>query len=531
MHRECILPTMLATRPFVKKPFLRVGRARRRAKRLPRQQEPKAIERAYSKELRAFVDVCREAVKAILLPQLPGLLKQAAVERGDAWRHDASGRQVRELMGRVKDVMAKSVTDLQLERLARDMAGRTSRFQKEQLDRQVRAAVGADVFAAEPNLSPLAEAFVESNVALIKSIPEQAFTQVETLVQQAVRGGARHEQLAQDIAGRFDVAESRASLIARDQTLKFYGELNKARQTALGVEAYIWRATPDSRTRPEHEERDGKRYLWSEPPADGHPGAAVNCRCSAEPDLESALEALGTPEPTATPVPPRAPRRARQPKAAPPPSPAPPPEPIRTVAPAAPVRIQGDPVLAAQVAAKHPVLNEVFGDRLRVTGGEEIAKALDQLGTLPDKMLRRFAPPIVEAAVGEGTAKDVSPEHFGDSKFPPAGAYSRTDRVLIAGTKGSSSHSVLVHEFGHAVDWQLDDERRAEFRAIWAPWADKKRKVTARLSYYTNPDFGFEETFAESLTTFHVKGEEHCRKQWGDGITDYMKAFFERMRE
>jgi SPP1 gp7 family putative phage head morphogenesis protein len=295
---------------------------------LPRQLEPKGIEVAYSKELRAFVDVAREALKRILLPQLPSLLEQAAFERGDsAWHEDASARRVRELMGQVKDTLSKAVNDNQLERLARDMGNRTSRFQREQLDKQVRAAVGVDVFAAEPALGPLSEAFVESNVALIKSIPEQAFSQVETLVQQAVRGGARHEQLAKDIEGRFEVAESRAALIARDQTLKFYGELNKARQQALGVDAYIWRSTPDNRTRPEHEERDGKRYLWSEPPADGHPGSAVNCRCNAEPDLQSALEALEASESTATAIKLPPVRRARRPKVpvetAPVPAPAP----------------------------------------------------------------------------------------------------------------------------------------------------------------------------------------------------------------
>ncbi|TXH57102.1 MAG: hypothetical protein E6Q97_05015 [Desulfurellales bacterium] len=37
--------------------------------------------------------------------------------------------------------------------------------------------------------------------------------------------------------------------------------------------------------REEHEDREGESYTWTDPPEDGHPGEAVNCRCYAEPDF------------------------------------------------------------------------------------------------------------------------------------------------------------------------------------------------------------------------------------------------------
>ena len=55
-------------------------------------------------------------------------------------------------------------------------------------------------------------------------------------------------------------------------------------QRSTGVERYIWRAKGDHRTRKLHKELDGQEFSWDDPhPTEGHPGDAINCRCSAEP--------------------------------------------------------------------------------------------------------------------------------------------------------------------------------------------------------------------------------------------------------
>ncbi len=48
---------------------------------------------------------------------------------------------------------------------------------------------------------------------------------------------------------------------------------------------YIWRTVGDGRVRSSHAERNGKVFSWEDPPEDGHPGEAYNCRCWAE-DIE-----------------------------------------------------------------------------------------------------------------------------------------------------------------------------------------------------------------------------------------------------
>ena len=46
---------------------------------------------------------------------------------------------------------------------------------------------------------------------------------------------------------------------------------------------YIWRSVRDENSRSEHAKRHGEIFSWDNPPKDGHPGEAPNCRCWAEP--------------------------------------------------------------------------------------------------------------------------------------------------------------------------------------------------------------------------------------------------------
>jgi SPP1 gp7 family putative phage head morphogenesis protein len=139
-----------------------------------------------------------------------------------------------------------------------------------------------------PNL-PLDE-WTRENVELIRSIGTQYLGQVEELVVGAVDTGIRHEQLAAQLAERLQVTESRAQLIARDQVLRGNADLSEARMRRVGVTKYIWRATPDDRTRHDHKALDGNTYSFADPPIvdrrsgrRANPGKDIQCRCQAEP--------------------------------------------------------------------------------------------------------------------------------------------------------------------------------------------------------------------------------------------------------
>lgn len=255
-------------------------------KRAPRQQHPLAIQTAYWRAVQPLVDRTHALIQRDLMPILPRELAEHARERGDG---------LIDLTDKLHK-LAKSVADLiepkQLWWLADQFGKQTSEFQKGQLGLATRAVLGVDLNTLEPNITAHVQGWVADNVALIKSIPQQYASDVESKVLGAVRSGTRWEQLAPEIEDRYGVSTRRAQLIARDQVGKLYGNLNEERQTALGVTGYVWRTSQDSRVREEHEEREGETFQWDEEPEDGHPGQAVNCRCYAEPDFSGIVEGL-----------------------------------------------------------------------------------------------------------------------------------------------------------------------------------------------------------------------------------------------
>lgn len=102
--------------------------------------------------------------------------------------------------------------------------------------------------------------------------------------------GLRVEELKGKLLERADVSESRAELIARDQTLKLNGAITQIRQENAGIQEYVWSTSLDERVRSEHRALEGERFSWHSPPSVGHPGQDYQCRCVAIPvipELES----------------------------------------------------------------------------------------------------------------------------------------------------------------------------------------------------------------------------------------------------
>ena len=184
-------------------------------------------------------------------------------------------------------------------RLARLAAQKNLEATDKQLAEHIRQSVGVNIMPALSNdgiREPLLAA-VRDNIELIASIPEQYFDKVEDLLEGNWEAGARWEDLADAISHVGDVTESRAKLIARDQTSKMNGAFNKARQTSIGIMRYEWQTAGDERVRETHAENDGKRFFWDEPPEEtGNPGEDINCRCVAIPvfdlDQEESLAGI-----------------------------------------------------------------------------------------------------------------------------------------------------------------------------------------------------------------------------------------------
>lgn len=185
--------------------------------------------------------------------------------------------------------------------MAESFVTAVSQQNKASIEKSIASALSVDFATIVDSLEVAGslELAVTENVALITSISEQHFAEVGRAVLDNYRGTPLVGDLSltkrlQQLGG---ITQNRAKFIARDQTAKLTGDLNQLRQQDNGIDEYIWRTARDQRvvgtpggTYPKgtrghenHYVREGKTFKWSEPPEDGHPGHAYNCRCYAAP--------------------------------------------------------------------------------------------------------------------------------------------------------------------------------------------------------------------------------------------------------
>jgi SPP1 gp7 family putative phage head morphogenesis protein len=172
-----------------------------------------------------------------------------------------------------------------------DVAGAVQRASRLDVARMIGIDV-ADIAGGLP-----VEQFMLANRELIRSLTTEAAAQTEAMVREGIGIGRRIEQIRDDIAERFNVAESRAELIARTETAKLKSQIDAERVQRVGITHYFWRTVGDVRTREQHAELEGTRHAYDSPPvASGdeahNPGQFPNCRCWAEPDTSEIMGAV-----------------------------------------------------------------------------------------------------------------------------------------------------------------------------------------------------------------------------------------------
>jgi uncharacterized protein with gpF-like domain len=185
----------------------------------------------------------------------------------------------------------------------------------------LRRSLGVDVTAVYDE-QPISDTLAMASLAaaqLIKTIPGEYLSKVAKAVADnfADRPMAEGRTLLQQLQHIGGVTESRAKLIARDQTAKLNGAINRARQKAIGVDVYIWKTSKDQRVvgnpsgiypkgsaaHSNHHIMEGVYCRWDDPtvfstdagmtwkPRTGempkkHPKDDIQCRCYADPVLD-----------------------------------------------------------------------------------------------------------------------------------------------------------------------------------------------------------------------------------------------------
>lgn len=184
--------------------------------------------------------------------------------------------------------MRERVTQATLRRIRSILTGESERHTKRWTAViQTQVSVDLSNVVRQEALDNYLDAVALRSAGLITGIYDDTVRAVAALTQEAVVNSVSVNTLKKQIQERLQISTRRANLIARDQVATLTSELNHIRQEQAGVLKYEWSTSGDSRVRDLHEEFDGKVFTWAKPPRDGHPGAAINCRCVAIGILET----------------------------------------------------------------------------------------------------------------------------------------------------------------------------------------------------------------------------------------------------
>lgn len=259
------------------------AKRRRKGRRMRGVGSRRTDEIAYRRELVQLSKFVATAAEEQLFALLERLESQFTRDSTELQVVDAFGEEIDNAFRSIRAQFASIESFAQTR--ADQMAGRVDAAHARRHFEQVKQTVGVDLrgIVNEERLQSVLRAKTQENVGLIKSIPEQHFQKLESIVFEGTIRGNSAKSIQQQIRELGKVTERRARFIARDQTAKLNSALNTERNLALGIEEYIWRTSLDKRVRDNHASKEGKKFRFDSPPADtGAPGEDFNCRCTAQ---------------------------------------------------------------------------------------------------------------------------------------------------------------------------------------------------------------------------------------------------------
>lgn len=183
---------------------------------------------------------------------------------------------------------------------------------------------------------------------------------------------------------------------------------------------------------------------------------------------------------------------------------------------------------------------QTLGDNLHIDtnagsfGKRDIAKHLEDMELVPDRILKSLKVNDVEVWIGGGKVPDlddmghlmnIRPRGYGegDTWSTVAGAYAPDKKYILAGSGQSGSVSLAIHETGHALDHVLGyASRRPDF-------IEQHKRIYSKLGSYEaqggpGGEAGCSELFAEGFA-YVLKDEKGARKVYDDEFVDYMLGF------
>jgi len=251
----------------------------------------KGIERTYQKGLTRLARTLVTRVKQEILPYL----KAQQV----SYTLDSLGDDLIKKFNRLNAEFSGLLVSEYAEELAQTVVMKTFKANKSKFDRTLQRVPGVDVGSAirAEGLEDFTALSIKKNVNLIKTLPEQYLSQVETIVTNGVSSGLRYSEIEKQIVAKTGSAGAslggRVKTIARNEIQTINAQLTLRRTNGLGVKLGIYRTSEDEVVRPCHRELNGVEYglaegAWSKTCGKFiQPGITdINCRCSFSPIIE-----------------------------------------------------------------------------------------------------------------------------------------------------------------------------------------------------------------------------------------------------
>lgn len=257
-------------------------------------QIPMSAEREYVRTINAYMGILKDELES----ELPKL-KEAYKESRDAdvkesRRNDSATAlmlAITQAFNTIKNNVIVRTAGFGLRRKLELLANMNRKLTVKEWKRAIKATLGIDIredyYQGDFYIEHL-EKWISENVDLIKTIPENTLDKMKDIVYDGFANGKTTTRMVKEIRNVYGVSRRRAELIARDQTAKLNGQIQRAQQQDAGITEYIWCSTGDERVRKSHKNLNGKKFSWNDAPVNSygrkcHPGEDYQCRCIGRP--------------------------------------------------------------------------------------------------------------------------------------------------------------------------------------------------------------------------------------------------------
>lgn len=263
------------------------GHDRLHSKYIP--QIPATCEREYYRLSNQYMRLLKKTMEEGLPLIKQAYMKEMEQQRADGFRTDAKSalfnaidKAFNEMRERLKKQISQFDLRKKLEKLAKQMQRMTAQEWKKAVKQSLGINIYEDYYMGDFYRDGLTR-WIEENVRLIKTIPEDSLGEMEKLVREAYENGMTTTELMKKIQKQYKMDKGHARFIARDQISKLNGQIQRAQQQDAGIEEFTWCTCGDERVRSSHKALEGIVFKWNDPPNGLIPGQDFNCRCIGRP--------------------------------------------------------------------------------------------------------------------------------------------------------------------------------------------------------------------------------------------------------